>query len=70
MLLNSSFSLSAVPGGVGSLAGANEAVLTEGVRRCRVKYDVERGSSGLLAETGGPNECPDPYDGRRLILGE
>jgi hypothetical protein len=36
-LFVSSFSLSAVPGGVGSSEGANAAVLTEGVRRCRVK---------------------------------
>lgn len=47
-LLPSSFSLSAVPGGVGSRGlVANVGVLTEAVRLCRVRYDVDRGSSGL-----------------------
>ena len=52
------FSLSAVPGGVGSEDGANDAVLTEVVRRCLVRYEVDRGSSGRL-EAGAPRVCPD-----------
>jgi len=55
ILLASLSSLSAVPGGVGSdVVGPfmNEAVLTDGVRRCRVRYDVDRGSSGRM-EWGG-----------------
>jgi hypothetical protein len=40
------FSLSAVPGGVGSKVGWNPFALTEGVLRCLVKYDVDRGNSG------------------------
>lgn len=47
-LLVSLFSLSAVPGGVGSRDGSNDAVLTEVVRRCLVRYDVDRGNSGRL----------------------
>lgn len=57
-LLVSLFSLSAVPGGVGSREGSNDAVLTEPVRRCSlVKYDADLGSSGRF-ETGGPSR-PD-----------
>jgi hypothetical protein len=54
-LLASLSALSAVPGGVGSDAvglGVNDAVLIDGVRRWRVRYDVDRGSSGR-AEWGG-----------------
>lgn len=70
-LLLSSFSLSAVPGGVGSLEGANVGVLSEGVRRCRFKYDVDRGSSGRLEEGGGTRDWPAvPYDDRRLTAGD
>lgn len=47
-LLLSSFSLSAVPGGEGSRGPVtNVGVLTEAVLRCRVRYEVDRGSSGL-----------------------
>jgi len=47
-LLASLSALSAVPGGVGSEVvglGVNDAVLIDGVRRWRVRYDVDRGSS-------------------------
>jgi hypothetical protein len=47
-LLLSLFSLSAVPGGVGSCEGWKWVVFTEVVRRCRVRYDVDLGNSGLL----------------------
>ena len=53
-LLVSLFSLSAVPGGVGSKDGPNDAVLTDVVRRCLVRYEVDRGRSGRL-DTGSPN---------------
>jgi len=53
-LLVSLFSLSAVPGGDGSSEGANDAVLTEVVRRCLVRYDVDRGSSGR-GDAQGPD---------------
>lgn len=47
-LLPSFLSLSAVPGGVGSRwLVANVGVLTEAVLLCRVRYEVDRGSSGL-----------------------
>ena len=55
ILFASLSALSAVPGGVGSeVVGlfVNEAVLTDGVRRWRVRYDVDRGSSGRV-EWGG-----------------
>lgn len=45
---DSSFSLSAVPGGVGSSdVGAKVGDLREVVRRCLFKYEVDLGSSGL-----------------------
>lgn len=40
---------SAVLGGVESEGGPKEAVRFEGVRRWRVRYDEERGSSDLVA---------------------
>lgn len=52
-LLSSVVSESAVPGGVGSDVSrveANEAVFTEGVRRCRVRYEADLGNSGLGGE--------------------
>lgn len=43
----------AVPGGDGSAAGSKVVVVfTEGVRRCRVRYEVDLGSSGLLEVEG------------------
>jgi hypothetical protein len=45
-------SLSAVPGGVCSCVGKS-ATFGGFVRRCRVRYDADRGSSGLL-EAGAP----------------
>jgi hypothetical protein len=62
-------SLSAVPGGVGSWTTSNEVVFTDGVRLCRVKYDVDRGSSGL-AETGLLAWFAYPYEDRRLSDGD
>lgn len=68
----SSFSLSAVPGGVGSsVVEAKDVVLTDCVRRCRVRYEVDRGSSGLLEDDGeNPSEELLACDDRRLRLGE
>lgn len=57
--LFSAMSESAVPGGVGSdISGvvANDAVFTEGVRRCRVRYEADLGNSGLGGEAGGPSD--------------
>jgi hypothetical protein len=56
-LLVSLSSSSAVPGGVGSREGWKDAVFTDVVRRCRVRYEVDRGNSGLL-DTVGPDACP------------
>jgi hypothetical protein len=47
--------MSPLSGGEGSDGAAKEAVFTEAVRRWRVRYEVDRGSSGLL-ETGGPKD--------------
>lgn len=41
---------SAVPGGVGSSLLARGVVLTEGVLRCLVRYELDLGSSGLGEE--------------------
>ena len=57
-LLVSFFSSSAVPGGVGSREGWKDAVFTDVVRRSRVRYEVDRGNSGLLDTIG-----PDPWLG-------
>jgi hypothetical protein len=60
ILLASLSSLPAVPGGVGSeVVGLfiNEAVLTDGVRRWRVRYDVDRGSSARVEWGGAATGC-------------
>jgi hypothetical protein len=62
-------SLSAVPGGVGSWTTSKEVVFTDGVRLCRVKYDADRGSSGL-ADTGLLTWFVYPYEDRRLSAGD
>lgn len=67
-LLLSSFSLSAVPGGVGSRVGWKEFVLSEVVRRCRVRYEVDRGNSGRLE--GNLLESWSVDEDRRLRFGE
>jgi hypothetical protein len=65
-----------VPGGVGSDAldvVANEAVFTEGVRLCRVRYEADLGNSGLgcCCETGESFDKPAAwYEDRRLMVGE
>lgn len=62
-------SSSAVFGGEGSSEEAYAFVFTEVVRRCRVRYEVERGSSGRL-ETGGPKDWPYWCEPRRLVAGD
>jgi hypothetical protein len=64
----SSFSSSAVPGGVGSSEGWKALVLTEVVRRWRVKYDVDLGKSGLLECSFWGSWSVD--EDRRLRFGE
>lgn len=64
---------SAVPGGVGSQGSAVEAdgaLFTDDVRRCRVKYEADRGSSGL-GDVGRSFDRPAVvYEDRRLATGE
>lgn len=66
---------SAVLGGVGSGnsegEAANDVVLTEGVRRWRVRYEADRGRSGLGGEASESFDRPAAwYEDRRLVVGE
>lgn len=65
----SSFSLSAVPGGVGSSDGWNAFVLSDVVRLCRVRYEVDRGRSGRCVSVGIFGDWSVEED-RRLRAGE
>jgi hypothetical protein len=50
---------------------AKDVVLTDCVRRCRVRYDVDLGSSGLLDDEGrAPRMEVLLCEDRRLRLGD
>lgn len=65
---------SAVPGGVGSEVSeveANEVVLTDVDRRCRIEYEADLGSSGLGGGVGeSVDKAAEACEDRRLAMGE
>lgn len=60
---------SEVEGGVESAAGPNAGARFEGVRRWRVRYEADRGSSDLLG-LEGPHDGECCHEGRRVTLGD
>jgi hypothetical protein len=68
-LLGSFFCSSGVTGRGDSVVEGKRGLLLEGVRRCRVRYDAERGNSDLLT-TLRPSGCVAWIDDRRLELGD
>ena len=60
---------SEVAGGVESRVGPKAGTRFDAVRRWRVRYDDERGSSDLLGG-GGPHEGGCCHEGRRVTVGD